>query len=99
MTEMTLVRVYLTEAEHLLEPLVRQLHDVERVHGLTAYRGILGFGASGQVHTSRLVDVKPDLPLVLEFYDTPDRAAMIVEHLKTRVKPAHIIFWNIQTPI
>jgi hypothetical protein len=97
MTEMTLVRVYLTEAEHLLEPLVRQLHDVERVRGLTAFRGILGFGASGQVHTSRLADVRPDLPLVLEFYDSPERAAAIIEHLKSRVNPAHIISWNVQS--
>ena len=36
-----------------------------------------GFGAHSRIHTASLVDLSSDLPLVLEWIDTPDR----VEHL------------------
>lgn len=92
--QVTMVRIYLTEAEHLLKPLIARLHDEEKVRGLTVFRGITGFGKSGRVHSSTLLDVSLDLPLVIEFFDLPDRAAAIMEHLDTTVRPGHMVSWD-----
>jgi PII-like signaling protein len=97
--EVTVVRIYLTEKEHLLEALVRDLHDREKVKGVTVFRGIAGFGKSGALHTSKLLDVSFDLPLVVEFFDEPQRVREILEHLSDTIEPVHIISWPASTNV
>jgi len=92
-TAVTMVRIYLTEGEHRLKDLVKQLHDVERVRGLTVFRGITGFGKSGKLHSSTLLDVSLDLPLVIEFFDLPERAEEIMDHLSESLEPGHMVSW------
>lgn len=87
----TIVRLYLTEAEHKLEPLLKLLHDVEKVQGVTVFRGISGFGSSGVVHTASLIDLSPDLPVVVEFYDRPEKADTIIANLSELVEAGHIL--------
>jgi len=90
----TLVRVYLTEAEGKLEPLIKRLHDWEKVRGVTVFRGISGFGKSGEIHSSNLLNMSLDLPLVVEFFDEPEKVASILEHLEGMIAPGHIVSWN-----
>jgi len=92
----TMVRIYLTEADDQLKPLLERLHDIEKVKGVTAFRGIAGFGGSGKMHSSSLIDMSLDLPIVIEFFDSPDNAARILEHLSTQVEPGHLVHWNAQ---
>src|SRR6266566_4047516 len=68
-SDVLMVRIYLTEGEHLLKQLMKKLHDEEKVRGVTVFRGISGFGRSGKMHSASLVDLSLDLPLVLEFFD------------------------------
>ncbi len=89
----TMVRIYLTEGEHRLEELVTRLHDQEKVRGLTVFRGITGFGKSGKLHAANLLDVSLDLPLVIEFFDHPERAAEIMEHLSATLPAGHMVSW------
>jgi PII-like signaling protein len=93
-TEITMVRIYLTEGQHQLEPLLKVLHDQERVRGVTAFRGIAGFGESGQMHSSGLIDLSLDLPLVVEFFDAPAKVASVLEHLDELIKPGHMVSWS-----
>ncbi len=90
----TVVRIYLTEGDHRLAGLIERLREKERVRGLTVFRGIAGFGQSGKLHASNLVDISLDLPLVVEFFDTPARAAEIMSHLNPTVEPGHMISWS-----
>lgn len=92
--EVTMVRVYLTEGKHQYQKLMELLHDQEQVAGVTAFRGIAGFGKSGKVHSSTLLDMSLDLPLVLEFFDEPDKVARVLEHVNTLVGPGHIVSWS-----
>lgn len=89
----TVVRVYLSEGEGRLRPLLRQLHEVEKVRGVTVYRGIGGFGPSGHVHDGSLVDLSLDLPLVLEFFDEPAKIAGVLDDLAGQFPSAHILTW------
>lgn len=92
--EVTVVRIYLSEGHSQLDNLLKRLHDWEHVRGVSVFRGIAGYGDSGTLHTSKLLDLSLDLPLVVEFFDEPDKAAEIIEHLAGTVKPGHILSWS-----
>ena len=91
--EITFVRIYLTEGEGLMESLVKRLHDEEKVQGVTVFRGISGFGSSGKMHSSSLLDMSLDLPLVIEFFDVPEKIDSILEHIRKDIDPGHIVSW------
>jgi len=95
----TMVRVYLAESDHELKPLLRCLHDELKVCGVTVMRGVAGFGASGVVHSARLVDLSTDLPLVLEFFDRPDSARAAIERIKEFVEPGHVVSWSVNVEL
>ena len=96
MIDVTVVRIYLTEGQHLLHDLLKRLHDQEQVRGVTVFRGITGFGKSGRIHSASLLDLSLDLPLVVEFFDTPERVARILAGLDDIIEPEHVISWTAQ---
>jgi PII-like signaling protein len=71
-----LVRIFVGESDRWQgQPLVQAL--VERLRkegfaGATVLRGLTGFGARSVVHTSRLLELSQDLPLVVEVVDTEE---------------------------
>ena len=94
MSRVTVVRIYFTEGDHRLKALFDYLNNEHSVGGVTAYRGILGFGKSGKVHAVGLSEIDLDLPLVLEFFDEPEKVERILAGLGERVKPGHILHWT-----
>lgn len=99
-SEVIVVRIYLHEAMGQVSELLKYLHDENKVHGVTVFRGISGFGTSGDYHSSSLMDMSLDLPVVIEFYDEPDKIKSIIKFLNNSIKPGHIIYWsaNINCP-
>jgi len=97
--DVTMVRIYLTEAEKMVETVLKRLHDWEKVRGVTVFRGISGFGHSGVMHSSKLLDMSLDLPVVIEFFDEPAKVETIVEHLSGMLEPGHIISWSAQLQV
>lgn len=95
MTQALMVRVYLAESDRALERILRCLHDELGVSGVTVIRGIEGYGDSGVVHMASLVDLSADLPLVLEFFDEPDRARRAMERIAEFVAPGHLVSWPV----
>ena len=91
--DVVFVRIYLTEGEGRMEDLLKRLHDQEQVQGVTVFRGISGFGVSGKIHSSSLMDMSLDLPLVVEFFDVPQKVNSILEHIREDVDPGHIVSW------
>ncbi len=70
------------------KPLYRAI--VERVRreglaGATAFRGIEGFGASSRLHTTRLLELSSDLPILIEIVDTEERIQQILPVLDEMV--------------
>lgn len=94
--DVTFVRVYLTESDNTLVPLLSRLHDQEKVRGVTVFRALSGFGGSGAMHTASLVDLSLDLPLTVEFFDTPLKVEKILEHLSDLIEKGHIVRWQAQ---
>ena len=93
-SEVTVVRIYLTETGELQKTLLAKLHDEEKVRGVTVFSGVSGFGRSGKVHSSTLLDLSLDLPLVIEFFDKPDKVKNILTHLRKILPAGHVVSWN-----
>jgi hypothetical protein len=83
----TVVRIYLREGEHVLNKLVRFLREEQHIAGLT----VLRMGDSGELHPSSLLDLSLDLPLVVEFFEAPDKAERVIEELQRRFALEHVI--------
>ncbi|MEQ7127573.1 DUF190 domain-containing protein [Actinopolymorpha sp. B11F2] len=49
--------------------------------GATALRGIEGYGASNHIHTTRILSLSEDLPLVIVIVDDPDRIRAFLPQL------------------
>lgn len=98
-SEVTVVRIYLTEGETQLKNLLKRLRDWEKVRGVTVFRGITGYGNSGVIHGADIIDLSMHLPIVLEFFDSEEKIEEICDHLKDIVKPGHLVYWNAKTNI
>ena len=49
-------------------------------------RGIEGFGADSRLHTSRILRLSEDLPIVIEIVDTPEQIDRVVPILDEMVR-------------
>ena len=57
------------------------LHQKE-VKGATVLRGVAGFGGSRAYHTTKLLDLAHDLPLVIEAVDTRERLEAVLPSIR-----------------
>lgn len=99
MSHVTMVRIYIREGDRvqghdLTREIFAFLHGEHRVHGLTVFRGVAGFGAHGEVHAEDLLRLTVHLPLVLEFFDTPERVEAVLPGLRAMVPGSHIVTWK-----
>jgi uncharacterized protein len=72
-----LLRVFLGEDDKfgdlpLYEAIVAKAREM-RVAGATVMRGPMGFGHSSLVHTTKIMPLSRDLPLVIEIIDRQDK--------------------------
>jgi PII-like signaling protein len=98
-SDMTMVRVYLSEQEAGIDKVAHWLKEESGVMGFTLFRGIAGLGGDGYVHTSSLLALSSDLPIVVEFFDKPEKISQIMAQLHLHVKPDHIVSWPVKAGI
>jgi PII-like signaling protein len=94
MHEVTIVRIYLTEGETQLKSLMKRLRDWEKLRGLTVFRGISGYGESGVIHGSNIVDLSLHMPIVVEFFDEDEKINNILDHISDQIKAGHMLKWS-----
>jgi hypothetical protein len=95
--DVTIVRVYLAEGRDHVGKILKWL-EKETVR-FTVFRGVAGLGSDNRLHKASLLDLSSELPVVIEFFDKPQRAEQIIEQLETMVKPDHIVTWQAQSGI
>jgi PII-like signaling protein len=73
--EQMMVRIFLGEDDRwhgqLLHVALLERFRKEGIAGATVFRGVSGFGARSVVHSTHLLRMSEDLPLVVEVVDTP----------------------------
>jgi PII-like signaling protein len=94
MVDITMVRVYLAEGRSDLGKVEKWLQNKENISDYTVFRGIAGVGSDGEKHTASLLALSSELPIVIEFFDKPDRIDNILENLQKIVKADRIVSWS-----
>lgn len=88
--ERTLMRIFLGESDHcavgphkgkpLWEAILLTLRE-EGCAGATVVRAIAGFGASARLHTSKVLRLSDDLPIIVEVVEDEGLLQGILPHL------------------
>jgi PII-like signaling protein len=84
-----LARIYIGESDTwhgrpLYEAIVHLLRD-RGLAGTTVIRGIEGFGAKHHLHTTRILSLSSDLPILIEVVDQEDRVRAILPEIDAMV--------------
>ena len=87
-----LLRVFLGESDKLghlplYEAIVKKARE-EGMAGATELKGVLGYGASDHIRTSKLLDLSGDLPLVNEMVDEETRVEAFLPALSAMMDEA-----------
>jgi len=107
--EGTLLRIFIGESDRwhhqpLYEAIVLEARK-QGLAGATVLRGPMGFGAHSRIHTSKILRLSEDLPLIIEIVDTapaitaflPSLDEMVSEGLITTEK-VHIVRYRHREP-
>jgi len=104
-SEAELLRVFLGESDrHHGRPLTEVIVEEARKRGLagaTVLTGTMSYGANSRLHTSKVLRLSEDLPVVIEIVDSTEKLDAFVpfldevvqEGLVTRER-AHVIFYR-----
>ena len=88
--EATLLRIFIGESdrwEHkpLYEAIVLKAREMH-LAGATVLRGPMGFGKSSRLHTSKILRLSMDLPLVIEIVDSDEKIQTLLPVLDQMLK-------------
>ncbi len=84
------LKIYVGESdmwEHrpLYEALVLKARE-EGLAGATVFRSAMGFGANSRIHTSKILNLSTDLPVIVEMVDAEPKIQAFVEKLSGMIK-------------
>lgn len=87
--EALIARIYIGESDTwqgrpLYEAVVHLLRE-RGVAGATVLRGIEGFGARSHLHTTRILALSQDLPILIEIVDEEARLRAVLPELDTMI--------------
>jgi PII-like signaling protein len=75
--EAVLLRILIGESDRwhhqpLYEAIVLKAREMHMA-GATVFRGVMGFGKSSRLHTSKILRLSLDLPLIIEIVDSEEK--------------------------
>lgn len=103
------LRIFIHEAlrhqgKYLYQAIVEQARR-EGMAGATVFRGMEGYGLHRHLHTTRLLDVSDDLPVIVEIIDTTERIQRflpslepLIPHGAVTLSPVSIIKYSAGRP-
>jgi PII-like signaling protein len=91
-SEAQLLRIFVGESDQvhhvpLYEAVVREARSAG-LRGATAWKGVLGFGASSRIRTAKILDLAADLPMIIEIADQEERIQAFLPRLQTLFEQA-----------
>src|SRR5512147_1586817 len=88
--EAVLLRIFIGESDRwhhqpLYEAIVLKAREMQ-LAGATVLRGPMGFGKSSRLHTTKILRLSLDLPLVIEIVDTEEKINAFLPFLDEMMK-------------
>lgn len=88
--EALLLRIFIGESDKVgAKPLYEFIVEEARRQGLagaTVLRGFIGFGADSRMHTSKLLRLSEDLPIIVEIVDSEEKVRSFLPQLDELIK-------------
>jgi len=88
-SEAMLLRIFIGESDKAGgRPLYEVIVEEARKRGMagaSVLRGFLGFGANSRIHTSKVLRLSEDLPVIIEIVDSEDKVEAFVPELDEMV--------------
>jgi PII-like signaling protein len=80
------LRLYVGETDKhsgmpLYEWVVRQARE-GGLAGATVFRGVEGFGVHHKIHTAKILDIAPNLPVVVEIIDVAEKVDAFLQQIE-----------------
>ncbi|MER8431294.1 DUF190 domain-containing protein [Mesorhizobium caraganae] len=99
-TQAQLLRIFIGENDRadgrpLYETIVLKAREMQ-VAGATVLRGAMGFGHSSRLHTTKILRLSEDLPLVIEIVDGEEKIAAFLPILETIMTSGLITLEKVQ---
>ena len=97
-----LLRIFIGEDDKfggkpLHEAIVLKAREMH-LAGATVLRGPMGFGASSRLHTTKILRLSEDLPLVIEIVDAEDRIDGLYGHCDSATRAFSNQFYPTAVP-
>lgn len=95
-----LLRIFIEESDSfkgrpLYEIIVKKARELH-LAGATVTRGIMGFGADSKIHSTKVLRLSEDLPVIVEIADSEEKINEIMPFLDEHVKNGLITIENIR---
>ena len=85
-----LLRIFIGESEKAEgKPLYQWLVEKAKTAGLagaTVWRGMMGYGANSRIHTSKILRLSQDLPVIVEIVDARERLEAFLDEVDGMIK-------------
>ncbi|HEX9251081.1 MAG TPA: DUF190 domain-containing protein [Ignavibacteriaceae bacterium] len=93
-SEAKLLRIFIGESDKLhgksvYEEIVLKAREAN-LAGATVIKGIMGFGANSKIHTSKVLTLSEDLPLIVEIVDTLEQIEKFIPVVNELFEKANI---------
>ena len=95
-----LLRVFIGESDRwrgvpLYEAIVLKARELH-LAGATVLRGPMGFGANSRLHTSKILRLSEDLPVVIEIVDSREKIDELMTHIDGMVNEGLVTLERVQ---
>lgn len=98
--EQVMVRIFFGESDtwhhQRLEIALLERLRREGFAGATVFRGVAGFGANSIIHTTHLLELSGDLPVVIEVVDTDEHVQRLLPILDEMVDDGLVTMEKVQ---
>lgn len=95
--QVKVVRIYLSEDSPLLNTIFDYLYE-QKIKGATLFRGVKGFGHAHVLRETRLMDMRFNLPVTIEFCDEPAIVDRVLSHFSGQLEPGRVLYWLAEVP-
>lgn len=95
-----LLRIFIGESDHwhgrpLYEAIVLKARELH-IAGATVIRGPMGYGANSRLHTTKILRLSEDLPMIVEIVDSQDKIDELRPHIDEMVQEGLVTLERVQ---
>lgn len=95
-----LLRIFVGESDRwdgksLYEAIVQKARELH-LAGATVIRGPMGFGATSRLHTTKILRLSEDLPMIIEIVDAKEKIDELMPHVDEMVQEGLVTLERVQ---